>query len=186
MEDQKIIELFFARDEQALRECQRSYGGYCFAVARAILGSDGDAEEAVSDAMLRAWNSIPPQRPRDLKLYLAAITRNAAVSAWRARNAEKRGGGQLLVALEELGECVSGTDDVSSALDKRELGNAITRFLRTQKERDRSVFLRRYFYLEDTGAIARRFAMREANVLQSLSRTRRKLKQYLIQEGYEL
>ena len=186
MEDQKIIELFFARDEQALLEADRSYGGYCFAVARSILGSDRDAEEVVSDTMLRAWNSIPPQKPRNLKLYLAGIARNAAMSAWRAQNAEKRGGGQLLIALDELGECVSGTDDVSSTLDKQELGDAITRFLRKQKERDRGVFVRRYFYLEDTGAIARRFAIREENVLQILSRTRRKLKLFLIQEGYEL
>ena len=186
MEDQKIIDLFFARDEQALQECQRNYGGYCHAVARSVLGNDGDAEEAVSDAMMAAWNSIPPQRPRQLKAYLARLARNAAVSAWRARTAGKRGGGQMLVALEELGDCVSGDGDVSSALDKKELGRAISAFLQTQNQRDRSVFLRRYFYLEDTGAIARRFGLREANVLQILSRTRKKLKQYLIQEGYEL
>ena len=92
----------------------------------------------------------------------------------------------MLIALEELGDCVSGDGDVSSALDKKELGRAISAFLQTQNQRDRSVFLRRYFYLEDTGAIARRFGLREANVLQILSRTRKKLKQYLIQEGYEL
>ncbi len=186
MEDQKIIELFFARDEQALRETQRSYGGYCHAVARAILGSDEDAEEAVSDALLRVWETIPPQKPDNLKLYLARVTRNGALDLWRKRTAGKRGGGQVFIALEELGDCVAGSTDTASKLEAKELGHIVSSFLRTLKQRDRGIFLRRYFYMEDTGAIARRYGMREANVLQILSRTRKKLKHYLIQEGYEL
>lgn len=186
MEDQKIIELFFARDERALLETQRSYGGYCHAVARAILCNDEDAEEAVSDALLRVWETIPPKKPDDLKLYIARITRNGALDLWRKRTAGKRGGGQMLVALEELGDCVSGGVDTAAKLEMQELGNAISAFLRTQKQRDRGIFLRRYFYLEDTGVIAHRYGMREGNVLQILSRIRRKLKQYLIQEGYDL
>ena len=186
MEDQKIIDLFFARDEKALQETQRAYGGYCHAEARSVLGCDRDAEEVVSDALLRVWKTIPPQRPASLKLYMARIARNLAISRWRALGAEKRGGGQMLMALEELGDCVSGNTDVSDRLDKKELGKAISAFLRDQKERDRGIFLRRYFYMEDIGAIARRYGMREANVLQILSRTRKKLKQYLIQEGYDL
>lgn len=184
MEDQKIIDLFFARDEMALQETQRAYGGYCHAVARSVLGCDRDAEEVVSDALLRVWKTIPPQRPQSLKLYFARITRNAALSAWRARSADKRGGGQVTVALEELGESIPGRFDVSASLDRRELAVAITRFLKLQSVRDRGVFLRRYFYLEDTGVIARRYGIRESNVLQILSRIRRKLKQYLIREGY--
>lgn len=186
MEDHKIIALFFERDERAIKETERSYGGYCYAVAKAVLGSESDAEETVSDALLKVWHTIPPQRPASLKLYMAKITRNLAISRWRALGAEKRGGSQTMIALEELGDCVSDGQDVTLELDKKELSRAISQFLRGEKERDRGIFIRRYFYLEDAGTIALRYGLREANVLQILSRTRRKLKQYLIREGYSL
>jgi len=186
MEDEQIIALYLKRDEQAVSETERAYGGYCFSVANNILCCDADAEEVVADTWMKAWNSIPPQHPKSLKLYLARITRNLALSTWRSRSAGKRGGGQVLVALEELGDCVSGDGDVSHALDKKELGKAISDFLRSQNARDRAVFLRRYFYMEDTEEISRRFGLRESNVLQILSRIRRRLKHYLIQEGYDL
>ena len=186
MEDQKIIEMLLARNEDALLRIRTAYDAYCHQVARSVLAREEDAQEAVADAMLRVWNSIPPNRPENLKLYLARVTRNCALSILRLQNAQKRGGGQLLVALEELGDCVSDRTDVAEALNKRELARAISDFLRKQNGRDRGIFLHRYFHLESTAQIAEQYAMGEANVLQVLSRIRRKLKHYLIQEGYAL
>lgn len=186
MDDQQIVALYRKRDEQAVMETERAYGGYCFTIAMNILGCREDASEVVLDTWMQAWSSIPPQEPKNLKLYLARIARNLSLSRWRMYHASKRGGGQVLVALEELGDCVCTDTDASQTLDKKELGRCINQFLLRQPHRDRAVFLRRYFHLDDTACIANRYGLRESNVLQILSRTRRKLKQYLIQEGYDL
>ena len=114
MEDRQIIELYNRRDEQAIAETERAYGRYCFSVANNILLDRSDAEEVVADMLMNAWSAIPPQQPQNLKLFLAKITRNLALSKWRARTTGKRGGGQVLIALEELGDCVSDHHDVNS------------------------------------------------------------------------
>lgn len=186
MEDRDILALYLKRDEQAIRETERAYGSYSFTIAKNILGHDSDAEETVSDMLLQLWNSIPPQKPESLKLYVARITRNLALSKWRSLTAQKRGGGQALAALEELGDCVSKEPDGIQQLDRKELGRCISRFLAQQSPRDSGVFLCRYFHLEDTAQIARRFRLKESNVLQILSRTRKRLKAYLVKEGYDL
>lgn len=186
MDDNRIIAMFEKRDQQAVTEAERTYGQYCYTVAKNILGNDADAEEAVNDTWLQVWNSIPPQKPAHLKAYLGKITRNLALSAWRQQTAEKRGGGQVQLALDELGECVGENTGPEIQLDAKELGRSISQFLRGQSSRDRGVFLRRYFYLEATPAIARHYGLKEDNVLQILSRTRKKLRQYLTKEGYDL
>lgn len=186
MDDRDILSLYIKRDEQAVSETERAYGSYSFAIANNILRGHADAEEVVADSLMKLWCSIPPQKPKSLKLYLARVTRNLALSKWRSLSAQKRGGGQVLVALEELGDCVSDDDDVEALMDKKELGSCISRFLQSQTARDRALFLRRYFHMEDTAHLAREFRLKEANVLQILSRTRRRLKDYLIKEGYSL
>ena len=110
MNDEQILDLYFARDEQAVAETDRKYGGYCFTLANSILHSDQDAEETVSDTYLRAWNTIPPKRPGIFKMFLAKITRNLAFSRWRSMNAEKRGGGEMTLVLEELDDCSSSVE----------------------------------------------------------------------------
>ena len=107
MNDEQILDLYFSRDEQAVAETDRKYGGYCFTLANSILHSDQDAEETVSDTYLRAWNTIPPKRPGIFKMFLAKITRNLAFSRWRSMNAEKRGGGEMTLVLEELDDCIA-------------------------------------------------------------------------------
>lgn len=186
MEDGKIIGLFFAREERALDEIRKKYGSYCFTVANGILGCAEDAEEVVSDTWLRAWESIPPQKPVFLKLFLAKITRNLAFSRWRSMNAAKRGGGETALALEELGACIPGREAVDDRLNAGELADTIRNFLDTLPEREQDIFLRRYFYAAPTAAIAGHYGMKNDNVLRILSRTRMKLKDYLIKEGYEL
>ena len=185
MTDEKIIELFYQRDERAITECIVQYGRYCLTVASGILADSADAEETVSDTWLAAWNSIPPQKPKHLRLYLGRIARNLAIDRWRRCGADRRGGGAQDVALEELTEIV-GSNTLDDTLNMKNLSKAISDFLRTEPINRRQVFVRRYFYLEDTAEIATRFSLRETNVRMMLSRTRLKLKKYLIQEGYEL
>lgn len=186
MEDGKILDLYFDRDERALTETQTKYGSYCFTVANGILGCAEDAEEVVSDTWLRAWDSIPPKRPTFLRLFLGKIARNLAFTRWRSGHAEKRGGGETELVLEELSECIPGREAVDDALNAKELAKTIRSFLDTLPEREQDIFLRRYFYAEETPAIAVRYGMKEANVLRILSRTRKKLKDYLTKEGYDL
>lgn len=186
MEDSRILDLYWQRDEQAIRETKDAYGGYCFSVANAVLENAWDAEEVVSDTWIQAWNSIPPNRPAHLKQYLAKIARNLALNAYLAQNAQKRKGDQVSLALEELGECIPSGETAEGHLEERELKDTISRFLRTQPLREQGIFLRRYFYLEPVEEIAQRYGLKEANVFQILSRTRRKLKAYLTKEGYAL
>lgn len=183
MDDAKIIDLYFDRDETAITETGRKYGAYCRSIAWNILQSTEDSEECVNDTWLRAWNAMPPQKPNVLRQFLAKITRNLSLDRWRTAQAQKRGGGAAEIALEELGECVCGSADPATQLELEELKTAIGGFLQGLPERDRNVFLRRYFYLEDTAAIARRYVLRQANVRLILSRTRQKLKDYLQKEG---
>lgn len=184
MNDEQILDLYFARDEQALVETDRKYGGYCFTLANSILHNDQDAEETVSDTYLKAWNAIPPKRPGIFKLFLAKITRNLAFSRWRAYSAEKRGGGEMELVLEELEGCLAAPGGVEDAMNAKELAKAIRVFLDTLPQREQDIFLRRYFFVEDSETIARRYGMKPATVLRTLSRTRMKLKRYLLKEGY--
>ena len=186
MEDEMILDLYFARDEQAVVETDRKYGGYCFSLANGILKNTQDAEETVSDTYWRAWNAIPPKRPGVFKMFLAKITRNLAFSRWRQYTAEKRGGGELELVLDELEGCIAAPGSVEDRLTGKELARAIRTFLNTLPAREQDIFLRRYFFVEESDAIARRYGMRPSAVLKTLSRTRMKLKTYLTQEGYSV
>lgn len=186
MEDNAILDLYFARDEQAIWETDRKYSGYCYSVANRILCSNEDSEEVVSDTLWQTWNTIPPQRPGFLKLFLAKITRNLAFSRWRKLSAAKRGGGETELALEELADCIPGTEQIDDQLNVKELANAIRTFLDTLPERDQDIFLQRYFFVDDADTIAARYGIRRTNVNLILSRTRSKLRTYLTQEGYYL
>lgn len=186
MSDEKIIELFLRRDEQAIRESMDVYGAYCRAVAAGILNDPADVDEAVADTWLAVWDAIPPHRPKYLRLFLGRITRNIAISIWRKNTAHNRGGNQVAVALEELGECVSADVSPEEAVNAKDLQKAINAFLKTQPTLRRQVFLRRYFFLEDIPTVAHRYELNETNVRMMLSRTRQKLRKFLIQEGYIL
>ena len=184
MEDEQIIALYFARDEQAVVQTDKKYGPYCYTLANSILNSRQDAEETVSDTYLKAWHAIPPRKPAVLKMFLAKITRNLAFSRWRSLSAQKRGGGEMALVLEELGPCVAARGSVEDSLNGQELVKAIRTFLDTLPPREQDIFLRRYFFVEESEAIARRYGMKPATVQRTLSRTREKLKNYLTREGY--
>lgn len=184
MDDKQIIELYCRRDEQAIRESMETYGDYCRSIAVGILSDPADAEEAVSDTWLAAWDSIPPAYPQSLRLYLGRLTRNRSIDLWRRNRAQSRGGDRIPQVLEELSECVGPAADPEEQLSAKELSRTVTAFLKSESAMRRSVFLCRYFYFEDLPDIARRYQLRESNVRMMLSRTRQKLRKYLIQEGY--
>lgn len=184
MTDKEIITLFFQRDERAIEQAKEKYGTYCQKIAVQILQDHQDCEECFNETLLRVWNSIPPHEPKNLKLYIATITRNLAFSYYRVKTAQKRGGAEVNLALEELSECISSSEMLEDTVLAQDLGDVINRFLATLSLRDRNVFLRRYFFTEDTKDIAIRYKLRESNVHMILSRTRKKLKRHLQEEGY--
>ena len=183
MDDRGIIELFFNRDERAVEESERKYGAYCFTVAKNILGSDEDAEECVNTALMKAWGSIPPNRPKSLKLYLAKLARSAGLDRYEMNNAKKRGGGELPLVLDELREVSSGADEPLSELEAKELANAVNAFLRRLPGLERDLFIRRCFFSEPVPVIAERFGLTASALTARLSRTRKKLREYLKKEG---
>lgn len=184
MEDSRIIELYWQKKSSAVTESAEKYGAYCFTIAENILHSAEDSEECVNDTWLRAWNAMPPQRPRVLRMFLAKITRNLAFDRFNARKAEKRGGGEAALVLDELSECLAGGVDTESAYEGRELGRCIQRFVLALPERDGNVFVRRYFFTEPVVVIAERYGLTANNVMVILSRTRKKLRLELMKEGY--
>lgn len=185
MEDAQIVALYWAREEAAIAESEQKYGAYCYSIARRVLFSHEDTQETLDDTWLHAWNAIPPEKPTRLRPFFAKIVRNLSIDRWRRNSAEKRGS-QITLALDELADCVSGTPLPQEQAEGKELEQTIRRFLSGCTQTQRDIFLRRYFFFESTEEIARRFAMRESNVLNLLSRTRKKLKEFLRREGYSV
>lgn len=186
MEDVRIVELFFARDESAIEQAKIKYGRYCRSIARNILGDERDAEEAENDTFLQAWNAIPPAKPDPLRAYLAALCRNIALDKWDALRAKKRGGGQTEQALDELSDIVSGSESGEGFADALALKDAMNAFLRELPEQTRKIFLQRYWFLRSLREIADEFGMKENTVAVTLARTREKLKKHLEKEGIQV
>lgn len=183
MDDKRIIDLFFDRSENAVAETARKYGGYCYSIAYNILTNNEDAEESVNDTYMAAWNAMPPHRPSVLAAFLGKITRNLSLDRWRRRGREKRSGGQLPLALEELGECVDPGAGIESAYARKELARSLNRFVGALKEPERSVFVCRYWYFDSVRQVAEHFGFTEAKVATMLVRTRKKLRAQLEKEG---
>ena len=184
MDDKQIVDLYFARKEQAIAETAKKYGKYCFSIARNILGNIPDAEETVNDTYMGAWNSIPPHRPAMLSTYLGKITRRLALKRWTANRTQKRGGGEAALALDELAGCIPSDFDVESRMEMAELTQILNKFVRNLSKAERDVFLCRYWYLDSIEAIARRFDFSQSKIKSMLSRTRKKLCAHLQKEGY--
>ena len=183
MEDTKIVDLYFVRSEQAIDETASKYGNYLFSIAYNILSSRRDSEEAVNDTYLGAWNSIPPHRPQRLNTYLGKITRRISLEKWKYRHAQKRGGGEVSLALEELSESISTGETPEQAMEMMELTGSINRFLKMLPDPEQKIFICRYWYLTPVKTIARNFGFTESKVKSLLSRTRAKLKTHLQREG---
>ncbi len=184
MEDAHIIDLYFRRSEQAIAETAAKYGAYCRTIAYNVLRSDWDAEESVNDTYLAAWDAMPPQQPNILSLFLGKITRRLSIDRYRRIHAEKRGGYDKTLPLEELAECASEEKGVEQTVELRELSRTVREFVAKLPKKERNVFLCRYFYFADIEEIAEKFCMPVGTVKSLLSRTRGKLREQLIKEGY--
>ena len=185
LEDSKIIELFFARVEQAIVELSAKYGTVCGRIARNILKNDLDAEECVNDTYLAAWNTIPPQKPNPLRTYIFRIVRNISIARYHANTSVKRNS-IYDVALDELENCLTASLTVEQEISAKELSRQIDRFLATLDEENQMMFVRRYWYSDSISDIAERFQTSSNNVSVRLSRIRNKLKTHLKKEGFEI
>lgn len=183
MLDTAIIDLYFARNEQAIAETQATYGKYCYQIAWNVLRDSEDSDECVNDTWFRAWNSIPPTRPARLSVYLGTITRNLSLDRWKSRKAARRNNGEIPVVLDEIAEVIPDKSSVEDEVEAARLEELINRFLHELPEKDCNVFLRRYWYLEEYGEIAKRYHMNLNTVKSSIHRTRGKLREYLEKEG---
>ena len=182
MEDSRIVELYWDRSERAISETSDKYGKYCYAIAYHILADAGDADESVNDTYLGAWNAMPPHRPSVLSTFLGKITRRISINRWRERTADKRGGGQVPLALDELSEAVS-PDTPEGAVNARELA-AIDRFLASLQETERDLFVCRYWFLAPVAELSGKFGFSQSKTKSMLFRTRQKLKAHLEKEGF--
>ena len=185
MDDQNIIALYWARSETAISETAQKYGGYCFSIAKNILTNHEDAEESVNDTYLTAWNAMPPRRPSILATFLGKITRRLAIDRWRKNTAEKRGKGETQVLLDELAECVAGSESPETELLRKELTASLNRFLRKLPEKDRTVFLLRYYYAGTKDDIARKTGLSSNQVKYILQKVRKQLADTLKKEGLQ-
>ena len=182
MDDSRILELYWARSENAIAETQTKYGKYLFGIAYNVLYSNEDAEECVNDTYLKAWESMPPHRPNRLSAFLGRITRNISLDRYDTLRAQKQSGCTEL-ALDELGECVPDAYSDLPVSEELALKNAINGFLSSLPTRTRIIFVRRYFYLCSVSEIAESMEMSESNVKVTLLRARQKFKERLEKEG---
>ncbi|MBQ2960304.1 MAG: RNA polymerase sigma factor [Oscillospiraceae bacterium] len=183
MDDLDIIELYWQRSDRAIAETSRKYGRYCHSIAHNICGSEQDAEECVNDTWFRAWNLIPPERPAVLPVFLGGITRNIAINCIRYKSRKKRRSGETDLALEELQECIPGGTSPASALEEKELKEAIGGFVSKLPEPEKAVFVLRYWYLASIAEISEKMKFSQGKVKTMLFRSRRKLASFLKEEG---
>ncbi len=184
MDDQHIVELYWARDEEAISHSSRQYGAYCYAIAYRVLAVREDSEECVNDTWLDAWNSMPPHRPSVLSAFLGKITRRIAIDRYREKHAQKRGGGELPLALEELSECIAGDGDPVRQTELKEIAGAVGRFVNDLPDTERRLFIRRYFHMESIADLAHAFGFGQSKVKSMLHRTRGKLQRFLREEEW--
>ena len=184
MDDKRIVDLYWLRDESAIEETDKKYGRYCHYIAYHILADDEDAKEVVNDTYLKTWNTVPPNRPDPLKPYVGTISRQLSLNRFEAQHTQKRGG-QVALALDELSECIPDTNDTDIG-ESVALSDALSRFLWTLPERTRIMFVRRYFYVSPIAEIAADFSMKESAVTMLMLRTRQKLAHFLKKEGFDV
>lgn len=184
MEDDEIVNLYWARRENAISETSEKYGNYCYSIAYNILGNVEDAEESVNDTYLNAWNNIPPHRPSILSTFLGKITRHISIDKWRRRTAEKRGGGEIMLVLDELSECIPSNQNVEHEVEATELSQLIDDFIMSLPPVERRVFICRYWYLDPIADIAQRFGFSQSKVKMLLHQQRKKLLSRLEREEF--
>ena len=183
MEDEKIIDLYWNREQTAIIETEAKYGAYCHHIAWNILNNNQDSEECVNDTWLRAWNSMPTERPGILSAFLGAITRNLSLDCYRKKHAKKRGEGEVMYVFEELQDCFLN-DGPEQQSEANALVEALNYFLSKMEKDNRMIFVRRYWYMDSVEGIAKRYGISESKVKSSLFRSRNKLRDFLQKEGF--
>jgi len=184
MDDRENVKLYWERSESAIRETAYKYEKYCYTISYNILDSHDDAEESVNDTWFNAWKSIPPHAPAVLATFLGKITRRVSIDKWRKKTADKRGGGEMALALEELDECIGDGTNIEKEVEKQALSKFIKRFVKSLPDTEQRVFVCRYWYMDSIEAIAEQFGFSESKVKSMLHRTRGKLRARLVKEGY--
>ena len=183
MNDDQILDLYWARSESAISETEKKYGRYCYSIAYQILSDEEDVKEVLNDTYLKVWNTIPPLRPSILKLYVGMISRQLALNLYEKHHTQKRGG-QVLLVLDELAECIPDRNSSMDISEKLALSDVLNRFLWALPQKTRNIFVRRYWYMSSIAEIAKDFSMKESNVTMHLLRTRKKLEKFLVKEGF--
>ncbi len=186
MEDSKITDLYWERAEIAIGETAKKYSRYCHSISFNILHNKEDAEECVNDTYLNAWNAMPPKRPNCLATFLGKITRNLSLDKFKKYSAEKRGRGQMEIALSELDEVIPSTTSVEQAINEKELAELLDKFLGGLPKQKRIIFVQRYWYLMSIKAMAEQLSISESQVKSTLFRIRSELKSHLKREGVVL
>ena len=186
MEDCRIIELYWQRNETAIEETHTKYGHYLSTISMNIVKNLEDMEECVNDTYLHAWNSIPPTIPNILKVYLGTIVRNLSLDCYKKRFTTHHAANQFTVLLSELEECLPAAGSVEQTLEDKEIAAQISRFLRTLSTEKQQIFIRRYFYCEDIKEISKRLGFSQSKVKSALFDTRKKLRKHLEKEGITL
>ena len=186
MEDKEIVQLYFDRNKQAISETSSKYGHYCTSIALNILNNREDAEECVNDTYLNAWNCIPPHKPKMLSTFLGKLVRNLSFNRFKTNHSDKRGGYELPLILDELGEIVSGKASVEDDIDNNELLENINAFLKDLPEKKQYMFIRRYWYSDRISVIAKRCGCSENSVSVELSRIRKSLREHLTERGFNI
>ncbi|HAM68949.1 MAG TPA: RNA polymerase subunit sigma-70 [Ruminococcus sp.] len=185
MEDAEILALLAQRDERALSELDVKYGSILRRIAVRFTGDPRDAEEIVSDTLYQAWDTIPPEQPKNLSAFLSAVTRRRAVGRWNQAHAQKRGGTSLHeTVLEELAECIPSGESVEVDVEQRALTDAVSRYLQMLPEEMRRITVQRYVYLHSIREIADAYQISESKVKVTLLRARKRLRKALEQEGW--
>ena len=181
--DQQILDLFWSRNEEALDITMQKYGRILYKVAHNILHNGQDAEECVNDTLMQAWKAIPPKQPDFFGAYLAKITRNFSLQRWRKAGTAKRGGGQVNLILDELGETIPHPDSAEQSLEYAQTVRSINIYMAKMDADSRIVFVRRYFFGDSVQDICTRFSASQSKIKSMLFRARQKLRLHLEQEG---
>lgn len=185
MDDKTIIQHYWDREERAISETADKYGVFCYSIAEDILNNREDANECVNDTYLKMWNAIPPKWPKVFPAFIGRIVRNLSYNRYVMTKTLKRGGGQIEIVLDELEECIPD-NSLNIETDVNELKEAIEAFIDTLSERNRKIFVRRYWLTENVGYIAKKMNMSENSVSAALKRMRKKLQVYLAERGFNI
>lgn len=186
MQDDRIVAMYWQRDETAIRETEKKYGHYLLKIAQNILSDTEDSKESVNDTYMKAWNSIPPHKPCALLSYLGKITRQTSIDILRKKGRIKRHASEYAVSLSELDDCIPGGSTTEQDVDMHLLADAINSYLGKISKDARTTFVQRYYYLDSIKETAACHGMSEAKVKSLLYRTRQGLKTYLEQEGFDV